>query len=245
MLRETRPHRGFTLIETIMVIAIIGLLLALTVPQLGLVRRMAQRTQSLSNLRTHVHVFTTYTTDHDGTFPFFMHPNAPQTIIRGGGFALPVPVEHFFFASYTHWPVALAPYYEDTAFHQSCFPPASLTTGGGQPYLYSNNFVATPDYWRREMRLAGTSQLRPIHQHQVRHPANKGLMLDPASFGFYDDSVNWPPRTGSPILVGVVDGSARSVGRNSLTPWYHPAEEHTLDWPIVHTVGGVEAVDAP
>lgn len=239
---------GFTLIETIMVLAVIGLLLALTVPQLGMVREAAERAASRSNLRNHVQIFTMYTGDHAGEFPFFMHPDAPETIIRGGGLAYRMSLKSFFFASSVYWPVALASYYGDVAFDESTFVPGAQAQGAGFPsYLYSNSFVATPDYWRRETRLTGTSQYRPVRQNQVRFPANKGLILDPVSYGIVADHVYWPPRADAPVLVGVVDGSARSVARDALAPIYLPGppEDEEFPWPIVHTVGGVDAADVP
>lgn len=244
--RPCPPH-GFTLIETIMVIAMIGLLIALLMPQLSGVRQASQRATSLSNLRNHVQVFTMYTGDYDGQFPFFMRPDAPETIIRGGGLATRVPLKHLFWALSAYWPVALAPYYDDVAYHDSTFTPhARGQSASYMTYHYSNNFVATPDYWRPETRLAGTSQYRPIRQNQVRHPANKGLMLDTWSF-YAGDMARWPPQADGAVLAGVVDGSARSITRDSLAPTYTPGPpEHPMaTWPIIHTVGGVEAIDVP
>lgn len=52
-MRYTRPtrHAGFTIIELLVVVSIIGLLLALLVPAIGKARDSALQTQSLSNLR--------------------------------------------------------------------------------------------------------------------------------------------------------------------------------------------------
>jgi hypothetical protein len=207
------------------------------------VREAAQKTKSLSNLRSHVQILTMYTGEHEGEFPFFMHPEAPESIVRGGGLALRVPLEHFFFASAAYWPVALAPYFGDVAFHESVFPPEAR--GGGEPYYYSNSFVATSDYWRPETRLQGTSQYRPVRQDQVRRPTDKGLFLD--TWSYAGDSTYWPPSFAGAVLVGFVDGSARSVERDALAPAYRPGppEEAMSGWPVVHTVGGVDAADVP
>ncbi|AQQ72232.1 putative major pilin subunit [Limihaloglobus sulfuriphilus] len=63
-----KTKKGFTLIELLVVISIIALLMAILMPALGKVRRMAQQTVCLSNLRSQGLAFAAYATDNDDSF---------------------------------------------------------------------------------------------------------------------------------------------------------------------------------
>lgn len=65
----SRRPRGFTLVELLAVIAVVGVLVAILVPVLGKVREAARKTQCVSNMRqlgAAVHLFTQ---DHGGRLP--------------------------------------------------------------------------------------------------------------------------------------------------------------------------------
>ena len=61
--------RGFTLIEVLVVIAIVSLLIAITLPALGSARTTARQTLSLTNVRSIGQTFSMYVDTH-GTYPF-------------------------------------------------------------------------------------------------------------------------------------------------------------------------------
>jgi prepilin-type N-terminal cleavage/methylation domain-containing protein len=71
-----RTHRrGFTIIEVLVVVAVIALLIGIMVPVLGHSRRMTRRTVCLSNLRqTGIAIFS-YAADSNGSIPY--GPKAP------------------------------------------------------------------------------------------------------------------------------------------------------------------------
>ncbi len=62
----TATHSGFTLIEVLVVIAIISLLMAIFIPALRAARERGQRVVCLSNLRQLTLAWFTYANEHDG-----------------------------------------------------------------------------------------------------------------------------------------------------------------------------------
>jgi prepilin-type N-terminal cleavage/methylation domain-containing protein/prepilin-type processing-associated H-X9-DG protein len=61
--------RGFTLVELLVVIAVIALLISILLPSLSGARRVAQATICLSNLKQCGQVFLLYSLDHNGATP--------------------------------------------------------------------------------------------------------------------------------------------------------------------------------
>ena len=88
-----RKVKGFTLIELLVVIAIITLLMAILLPVVQRVRSQARAVACQSNLRQWGVVFSMYTEDNDGKFPF-THST-------------------FLVADHT-WPYIFRPYYSDS-----------------------------------------------------------------------------------------------------------------------------------
>lgn len=76
--RQRRQVVGFTMIELLMVIAIIGVLAALLVPAVSTAKLHAQRTACVNNLRQTGLGFLMFANEHDGKLPM-------QVRIRDGG----------------------------------------------------------------------------------------------------------------------------------------------------------------
>jgi hypothetical protein len=240
-------RKAITLLETLVLVAILAILLAMLLPEIGSAKEAAQRTASLSNLRQHCAVMTMHCTDNRERFPYFLDPKATYTVLRH-----PRVTDRFtFFSSHLCWNIALAGYYDDNPFHDSFLPPG-YQDGSIQvvdrvpvltPYFYAHAFVASPDYWNPMTRTADRSQWTPTRQDMVVHPSLKGLILDSWTHQGQRSFVNLP-RT--PVGVGFVDGSARLVPRDGFLDYYPNGAgdlHYPFPTPVMHTIDGVRGRD--
>jgi prepilin-type N-terminal cleavage/methylation domain-containing protein len=67
-----RPHRAFTLVELLVVVAIIGVLIALLLPAIQAAREAARRAQCANNLRQLTHAIINYESNQKGFPPMAM-----------------------------------------------------------------------------------------------------------------------------------------------------------------------------
>src|SRR2546427_8895807 len=77
MRRDLKPATAFTLLELLMVIAVVGILAALLLPALGVAKGYAKRSACLNNLKQinlGVHL---YSDDHNGLLPIVTNSGAP------------------------------------------------------------------------------------------------------------------------------------------------------------------------
>ena len=65
---------GFSLVEMLVVVAILGLIAGLSVPAIGRARSFSQQTACTSNLRTLQQATMNYSSENDGLFPTAIHP---------------------------------------------------------------------------------------------------------------------------------------------------------------------------
>ncbi len=69
MRKCNHPSEGFTLVELLTVIAIIGVLAAILIPVVGKVRENAQRASDLANIRSIGQAALVYAQEHNGSLP--------------------------------------------------------------------------------------------------------------------------------------------------------------------------------
>ena len=86
MSRHFVRRRAFTLVEILVVVAIIGILAAIIFPTFLLVRDKARRTSCVSNLQQIGAAVEMYKADYDERFPFAVDPFDKNEAI-GGGFS--------------------------------------------------------------------------------------------------------------------------------------------------------------
>lgn len=210
---------GFTLVEMILVIALIGVLVALLLPTLGRTRAIAQDAGSLANLRSHAQNLTAYAGDWNDYVPAITHPRATVSVVRGGGEVHTVP---YFHAAYL-WNVALSDaYYEGQARHPSFqHPSVQEAAGTWNNYLLTAAYMAGPEYWATETRLSDVSQLGHSRLSHTVFASHKALLTEwhprfGLAFVRSDELGNWP------MGFAFADGSAsRSGPQDLLRPYLH------------------------
>jgi prepilin-type N-terminal cleavage/methylation domain-containing protein len=83
--RSHRPRPGFTLVEILIVTAIVALLAALLFPAFAKARESARQTSCLSNLHQIGMAVTMYSQDNGGRYPFSLAGLVPSQIRASGG----------------------------------------------------------------------------------------------------------------------------------------------------------------
>lgn len=192
--------RAFSLIESLVVIGIIGVLVSITVPALATARAAARQTVSLANVRTIGMTFNDYA-DHNGAYPYLepgkRMPGMPMTP-PPDAIAVAWWPPGAFIATNGPWGLAflwpgviadIAPWPDNFATwispgRSTDLPKDALDALPGAEghdvtvsYRYSNSFVAKPALWRPgaapDRTLLGAT--KPA---DVRHPAEKVMLWD-------------------------------------------------------------------
>jgi prepilin-type N-terminal cleavage/methylation domain-containing protein/prepilin-type processing-associated H-X9-DG protein len=190
-------QRGFTILELLVVIAVMAAIAAILLPVFAQVREAARLTACLSNLRQLARGHEMYVQDYDEMLPADVVGEA---------------------SSDRAWTELLLPYYVDARILDQGFTPRSEreSTRWRADYVLlawgpGGNGTRADPYWRWPGASYGAPGQPPqaMALAAVRRPAETLLLADGRTEGIYC-SVEW--RHGNGVLNGAyVDGHARRV----------------------------------
>jgi prepilin-type N-terminal cleavage/methylation domain-containing protein/prepilin-type processing-associated H-X9-DG protein len=161
------PQGGFTLVELLVVIAVLTLLMGILFPVFTAAREAARRSNCLSNLRQIAVAHRMYVEDHEEMLPFWWM-NGPHGAVI--------------------WPEYLRPYYRSAQILDQHFysPSEQASMGWLADYVlcawgpFGDNTLEHP-YWRNPGAVfwnRATGQPHQLTMSQVRRPAETMQFMD-------------------------------------------------------------------
>lgn len=239
---------GFTLLETILVVAIVGIVVAMTLPSLSIVRLKGREIASQAQIRSHASMMLLYATDHRDAWPAYTYADATSSIIRFDGGSNYTSIGYFQMNNY--WPVALADAYYDGRWADKSFRSPARRPGsdGYHDYYYPCVFIASPEYWNAATRSLPPSQLRGTRVSDVTFPDRKILLLDEQT-----RSIAWLDNPKQKVVTAQTDGRATSRAFSAFTPGFQSGDGVDLPqyfaahrgglYDFLHTIDGVRGLD--
>jgi len=211
-----RRNAGYSVVELLVVVAIISLVAALTVPQLWRSRDAGRTARSLANARGHATLLTTYCDDYQNWFPWFMRLDTEFTIVRSTVSGLDS--EGRYFDSQGLWNFALADgYYDGRPDHPTFWNPRFRSAVGNIGYVYPASFVTRPEWWTPDRRTEAPAQFAGTRQDEVLYPSAKVLVTSHAFPEFSPSgSQLWDPM--SSAVVAAVDGHGVNIRWRDAVP---------------------------
>lgn len=231
--RHSMSERGYSLIEMLVTISLVGILIALLAPSLSGFRTKAADIGSLATIRSHSAVFTSYAVDNRDYFPSLVDPRATSATYTVGG--RPYIISGYFGQVHV-WHFGLSSTYYDHVIAGPLFQrPGNDANTLMSDFRYSASFMADPAYWKPETRI-GPSQWRAQRAAVVRFPSAKALLAD--------DRVMLRGSNAS-AAIALTDGSARQLRLSDMTTPMRsgegdfPGTFNLIGSPGIHTLEGV------
>lgn len=217
---QSRAH-GFTIIEILVSIVVIGVLIAILLPALAGARKQAKDTTILSSIRQAGVAVTDYTNEENGYLPFRGKVHAPRAL--------------YFRGQAMFWPTTLLDHGIDL---DGKLPRTRLTESKViETFFWLTHAAhARPEYWGDDDSVIENDLLyEGARIDEALFPSRKGMLIDVAfneqstgaSVAFLDGSATYIPFSETPLQI---ESDLRRPF--SATPWH-----------VLTTPDGIRGID--
>lgn len=235
---DSQPSvRGFTLIETLVTISVIGVVLAIILPTLALVKERSRELLFQARMSSHAQIYHVYTGDHRDWWPNVAERSDQTTwhVVNGQSYGIA-----FYFGQQHVWHYGLAMAYYEGQVASEVFLGRTYSTDDNRwnnDYLMSASLLARPEYWN-ELTRRGPEQWAGTRIHDVRFPSQKAILMEGAAV--------WAPDLSDRLLGAGADGAASYRRYTEYTAPYPHGDgpfpgtmPSDIGKPGLHTIDGV------
>jgi type II secretory pathway pseudopilin PulG len=225
----TRRVHAFTIMELIVVIFIISLLVAITIPVLARVRLAARFSSSLSSHRQIMLMLTLYTQDSRDIHPYIVagsqdhhDPNIDIPIGPNGGLSPGSQSRYWPNLFVENNPQILELIYPPVGFYTSLRDTHNQAGRWQGSFRATSTLFAAPQYFSDSASL-NLNQLRPTRTNEITYPSAKMIMFDQGSLWYNTQSMLDASTDDDSILshtYSFADGSAATIRKQDFDAPY-------------------------